>query len=81
MGWTKDFGDVKEIFSQFFKEIDHRPLRKLILKPYPDQYRKFILKKVRIKIPEISGVELYEKEGIGIILKFTYRTLLPLTQT
>jgi len=26
MGWTVDFGDVKELFDPIFKRIDHHPL-------------------------------------------------------
>ncbi len=84
MGWTKDFGDVKEIFSPIFKEIDHRPLYENsdIKEPTLINIGNFILKKVKIKIPEVSGLELYEKEGIGIILKDSQTgPLLPLTQT
>ena len=29
MGWTVDFGDVKELFDPIFKRIDHHPLHEL----------------------------------------------------
>ena len=83
MGWTKDFGDVKELFSPIFKTLDHRPLHEnLEIKNFNLlNIAKWILKTTEKTLPELSGLELYETEGCGVILNNNFvGPIMPLTQ-
>ena len=83
MGWTKDFGDVKQLFSPIFKTLDHHPLHQnLEIQNFNLlNMAKWILKTTEKTLPEVSGLELYETEGCGVILnnKVVGPTM-PLTQ-
>jgi 6-pyruvoyltetrahydropterin/6-carboxytetrahydropterin synthase len=68
MGWTVDFGDVKEIFNPVFKMLDHKPLHEI-----PDlndcdvaTIASWILNKARTQLPQLCGVELFETQGCGV---------------
>ena len=70
MGWTVDFGDVKEIFNPIFKAIDHQPLHQI-----PDladcdtaSIASWILEKARGQLPQLDRVDLYETRGCGAIV-------------
>lgn len=70
MGWTVDFGDVKEIFSPIFKALDHQPLHEI-----PDladcdtaSIAAWILAKARARLPHLDRVDLYETRGCGAIV-------------
>ena len=67
MGWTIDFGDVKEKFSPIFKAIDHKPLHLI-----PDladadvaSISKWVLKEAKTELPEIFRVDIFETRGCG----------------
>jgi 6-pyruvoyltetrahydropterin/6-carboxytetrahydropterin synthase len=70
MGWTVDFGDVKEIFNPIFKALDHQPLHEI-----PDltdcdtaSIAAWILEKARVQLPQLDRVDLYETRGCGAIV-------------
>lgn len=70
MGWTIDFGDVKEIFNPIFKALDHQPLHEI-----PDlkdcdtaSIAQWILAKARAQLPQLDRVDLYETRGCGAIV-------------
>lgn len=70
MGWTVDFGDVKELFAPIFKALDHRPLHEI-----PDledcdtaSIASWILRKARAQLPQLERVDLYETRGCGAIV-------------
>lgn len=69
MGWTVDFGDVKDLFNPIFKMLDHHPLHEI-----PDladcdaaTVAHWILHKARVVLPEVDRVDLYETRGCGAI--------------
>ncbi len=83
MGWTKDFGDVKEIFKPIFKILDHQPLHENLEFGKTDilNIANWILNTTQTVLPELSGIELYESEGCGVILKNNLvGPIMPLTQ-
>jgi len=83
MGWTKDFGDVKVVFKPIFKILDHQPLHEnLDLKNTNIlSIADWILNEAQPVLPELSGIELYEIEGCGVVLKNNYvGPIMPLTQ-
>jgi 6-pyruvoyltetrahydropterin/6-carboxytetrahydropterin synthase len=70
MGWTIDFGDVKELFSPIFKRIDHQPLHELERLPQPDaaNLARWIWDETRAVLPQVDRIDLYERRGCGVIL-------------
>jgi 6-pyruvoyltetrahydropterin/6-carboxytetrahydropterin synthase len=68
MGWTVDFGDVKELFNPLFKALDHKPLYEIADLADCDTatIAHWILAKARANLPQVSGVDLYETGGCGV---------------
>lgn len=70
MGWTVDFGDVKEIFDPIFRRLDHQPLHELPGLEQPDaaSLARWILSQSARVLPNIDRVDLYERRGCGVVL-------------
>lgn len=70
MGWTIDFGDVKELFAPIFKRIDHQPLHELPDLEQPDvaSLARWIARQARPSLPQVDRIDLYETRGGGVIL-------------
>jgi 6-pyruvoyltetrahydropterin/6-carboxytetrahydropterin synthase len=70
MGWTIDFGDVKEMFNPVFKQLDHQPLYEL--PGLEDNDVESVLRWIRRQcarlLPALSRIDLYETRGCGAIL-------------
>lgn len=68
MGWTVDFGDVKEIFNPVFKMLDHKPPQEISDLDDCDvaTIASWILNKARAQLPQLCGVELFESQGCGV---------------
>ena len=69
MGWTVDFGDVKSLFDPIFREIDHQPLHEIGDLEDCDSasIAQWILRKARVKLPQLDRVDLFETRGCGAI--------------
>jgi 6-pyruvoyltetrahydropterin/6-carboxytetrahydropterin synthase len=69
LGWTIDFGDVKEIFAPIFAALDHRPLHELPGLADADcaSLAQWILRDARPSLPALVQVELYETPGCGAL--------------
>ncbi len=69
MGWTIDFGDVKELFNPIFKALDHQPLHEIADLADCDtaSIADWILGKARAQLPQLDRVDLYETRGCGAI--------------
>lgn len=67
MGWTVDFGDVKQLFNPLFKALDHQPLHEIADLDDCDTatLAQWILAKGRVDLPQLSGVDLFETRGCG----------------
>lgn len=70
MGWTLDFGDVKEVFSPIFKSLDHHPLHEnpelaLVSGGDTESLAKWLFSKAKSLLPELVGVDLFETQGCG----------------
>ncbi len=70
MGWTVDFGDVKEVFNPVFKSLDHQPLHEnpelsLVSDGDTASIAKWIFIKTRALLPQLMRVDLFETEGCG----------------
>jgi 6-pyruvoyltetrahydropterin/6-carboxytetrahydropterin synthase len=70
MGWTIDFGDVKQVFTPIFKALDHQPLADLdgLRDGDTGSLAAWIFAQARPKLPALSRVDLYETPGCGTLL-------------
>jgi 6-pyruvoyltetrahydropterin/6-carboxytetrahydropterin synthase len=70
MGWTVDFGDVKELFTPLFEALDHQPLHEIADLADCDtaSIAHWILAKARRALPALDRVDLYETRGCGAIV-------------
>jgi 6-pyruvoyltetrahydropterin/6-carboxytetrahydropterin synthase len=70
MGWTLDFGDVKDLFAPIFKQIDHCPLHELPGLAHPDaaNLARWVWRETKRVLPILDRVDLYERRGCGVIL-------------
>jgi 6-pyruvoyltetrahydropterin/6-carboxytetrahydropterin synthase len=68
MGWTVDFGDVKQLFDPIFKSLDHHPIH-LVNDGPQDGHTAAIADWIRSRasrdLPPLARVDLYESEGCG----------------
>jgi len=72
MGWTVDFGDVKEVFDPIFKKLDHHPLYQMDRLDDCDvaSLLRWIKAESISDLPQLDRVDLYETRGCGAILSW-----------
>jgi 6-pyruvoyltetrahydropterin/6-carboxytetrahydropterin synthase len=72
LGWTIDFGDVKELFTPIFERIDHQPLYELPGLQDNDcaSLAHWIRNEARASLPQLDRVDLYETRGCGAVLSW-----------
>lgn len=72
MGWTVDFGDVKEAFDPLFKSIDHHALHESQHLADGDaaSIARMIRRRSRDLVPALDRIDLYETRGSGVILSW-----------
>lgn len=72
MGWTVDFGDVKQLFDPIFKRIDHQPLHEIPGLSDTDaaSLSRWIKSEAGQKLPQIDRIDLFETRGCGAILSW-----------
>jgi 6-pyruvoyltetrahydropterin/6-carboxytetrahydropterin synthase len=72
MGWTMDFGEVKDAFSPLFLRLDHQPLHEVLGDSDTDAATLVRwLKEETVKLlPHLDRVDLYETRGCGAILSW-----------
>ena len=70
LGWTIDFGDVKEIFGPVFLRLDHQPLHEVSGIDDSDAagVARWIKGQVAGDLPQLDRVDLFETPGCGAIL-------------
>lgn len=70
MGWTVDFGDVKEIFKPIFNALDHQPLYEIAELADCDtaSVAAWILTQARAQLPQLNRVDLFETRGCGALV-------------
>jgi 6-pyruvoyltetrahydropterin/6-carboxytetrahydropterin synthase len=70
LGWTLDFGDVKEIFSPVFQRLDHNPLQDLpeVARQGAPAIARWIRSQVLPELPQLERVDLFETPGCGVEL-------------
>lgn len=72
LGWTIDFGDVKEIFNPIFKVLDHQSLHEIpgIIDNDPASLVRWMRQEAAGKLPQLDRIDLYETRGCGAILSW-----------
>lgn len=70
MGWTIDFGDVKEMFSPIFLKLDHKPLHELMGDEDASAASlvRWIKRQATAELPQLDRIDLYETRGCGAVL-------------
>jgi len=69
MGWTVDYGDVKQTFKPVYKILDHHLLDEVegILDTNPASIAKWIRHRVGNDLPQLDRIDLYQTPGCGAI--------------
>ena len=72
MGWTIDFGDVKQLFDPIFKKLDHHPLHEIpgLLDADTASLARWIRDQAAPLLPQLDRIDLYETRGSGVILSW-----------
>lgn len=72
MGWTVDYGDVKELFNPIFDQLDHQPLNEVtgLANPDPANLARWIRQNAQTKLPQLDRVDVYQQRGCGAILSW-----------
>ncbi len=72
MGWTVDFGDVKDLFDPIFKLLDHHPLYEIsgLIETDITSLILWIKAQVAPILPQLDRIDLYETRGCGAILSW-----------
>ncbi len=70
LGWTQDFGDVKELFSPVFARIDHQPLHELpgLVDGDAVSLARWIQAECAPMLPALDRIDLEQVRGCGAIL-------------
>ena len=70
MGWTVDFGDVKDLFQPIFKRLDHHPLYEIpgLESSHAAAIARWIKKEAQVELPALDRVDIYETRGCGVVL-------------
>jgi len=72
LGWTIDFGDVKEIFNPIFKTLDHQSLHEIpgVIDNDSASLVRWIRQQAADNLPQLDRIDLYETRGCGAILSW-----------
>ncbi|HZR02380.1 MAG TPA: 6-carboxytetrahydropterin synthase [Burkholderiales bacterium] len=73
MGWTLDFGDVKERFTPIFQQLDHHCLDRLEDIEDNDcaSLARWIRTRAQPLLPQLDRIDLYETRGCGVVLAWS----------
>lgn len=72
MGWTVDYGDVKELFKPAYKQLDHHCLNELAGVEDADvaSVLHWIRASLAEDLPQLDRIDLYETSGCGAVLSW-----------
>ncbi|HRJ51345.1 MAG TPA: 6-carboxytetrahydropterin synthase [Candidatus Thiothrix moscowensis] len=72
MGWTVDYGDVKETFTPIYKQLDHHCLNDLpgLAEPDPASLARWIRAQAAPGLPQLDRIDLYATPGCGVVLSW-----------
>ena len=68
LGWVIDFGDIKRIWNPIEKQLDHYVLNDIegLENPTAENLAIWIWRRIKLKIPKLSKVEVYENLTNGV---------------
>lgn len=72
MGWTVDYGDVKQLFTPLYQQLDHHCLNELpgLDEPDPPSLARWIRAQASPGLPQLDRIDLYETPGCGVVLSW-----------
>lgn len=72
MGWTIDFGDVKQLFDPVFRRFDHKPLHEIAELADCDgaSLARWLKAQAAPMLPALDRIDLYETRGCGVVLSW-----------
>ena len=72
MGWAIDYGDVKEIFSPVFKQLDHHPLYEIagVTDTDPASLARWTREQIQQNLPQLDRIDVYQTPGCGVVLSW-----------
>lgn len=72
MGWTVDYGDVKQLFKPVYNQIDHHLLNEI--SDLPDgniaEFLRWMRSHVGDALPQMDRIDMYETPGSGAMLSW-----------
>lgn len=71
LGWVMDFAVVKKIMEPILEQVDHKLLNDIkgLENPTCELLAKWLWDKVKLEIPILSKLELYETPKSGVIME------------
>ena len=75
LGWTVDYGDVKQVFEPVYKQLDHHNLGRLNGIDTADvaTIARWVRDRLSNLMPELDRFDLYQKSGCGCVLNWGER--------
>lgn len=72
LGWTVDYGDVKQIFQPVYRRLDHHLLNDLPRLPQPDlaHLLRWMREEIHAQLPQLDRIDLYATPGCGAVLSW-----------
>ena len=72
LGWTVDYGDVKELFKPLYRQLDHHQLDELegLTNADTASLLYWIREHIQDQLPQLDRIDLYETPGCGAILSW-----------
>jgi 6-pyruvoyltetrahydropterin/6-carboxytetrahydropterin synthase len=74
LGWTVDFGDVKQLFAPVMARLDHHPLHERLTGPDGGggsdtlALARWIAAEAAPLLPALDRIDLYQERGCGVVL-------------
>jgi 6-pyruvoyltetrahydropterin/6-carboxytetrahydropterin synthase len=70
LGWTIDYGDVKEKFNPIFDKLDHKPLYEIaeLSDNDPFSIARWIKASSASHLTELERIDLFETRGCGVTI-------------
>jgi 6-pyruvoyltetrahydropterin/6-carboxytetrahydropterin synthase len=72
LGWTVDYGDVKELFNPVYKQLDHHELNTIAGLTDTDVASavRWMRERTQDALPQLDRIDLYDMPGCGAVLSW-----------
>jgi 6-pyruvoyltetrahydropterin/6-carboxytetrahydropterin synthase len=70
LGWTVDYGDVKQCFEPVYKQLDHHLLNELpgLDRSDPASLARWMRETIGARLPRLDRIDLHQTPGCGAVL-------------